>query len=88
MVSMTKRVRTKLWHDIRYISSSINEAWIITGDFNAIMDIEDRVGGALVRMYDIQDMKTCMQACNLSTHKTNGMHSTWNNKHEGEARVF
>lgn len=50
MVTMIKSVRRKLWHDIRDISSFIKEAWIIMGDFNAIMDIEDRVGGALVRM--------------------------------------
>lgn len=62
------------------ISSFIKDAYIITGDFNAIIDIEDRIGGAPVRMSDIHHIKTCMRASNMSTHKIVGRHYTWNNK--------
>lgn len=61
--------------------------WVIMGDFNALMDIEDRVG-APVRLSNIQDMRNCMAFCNLTKVKTVGRQYTWTNKQEGNARVF
>ncbi|XP_021859332.2 uncharacterized protein [Spinacia oleracea] len=57
------------------------------GDFNALREIEDRIGGP-ARLGDIQAMRNCMFYCDFTTIKTVGRQYTWNNKQEGKARVF
>lgn len=34
-----------LWDALRDLGSQINSPWLIMGDFNAILDIDDRVNG-------------------------------------------
>lgn len=51
------------------IVRGLNDAWIVMGDFNAIMEIEDRVGGAPVKIGDIQAMRKRMTTYNLITQK-------------------
>lgn len=57
------------------------------GDFNAIVSMDDRIGSP-VRLHDIFPKKQCMDACQLTEVKTVGRHFTWNNKQDGESRVF
>ncbi|XP_056687955.1 uncharacterized protein [Spinacia oleracea] len=70
--------RIPLWNALCQIADHCNQPWVIMGDFNALMDIEDRVG-APVRIRDIQPMRSCMAYCNQFT---------WNNKQVGEDRVL
>ncbi|XP_056697592.1 uncharacterized protein [Spinacia oleracea] len=77
--------REELWSSLAALTS--NTAWIIMGDFNAIMNMEDRVGAA-VRTADIMPMRQCMARCKLTEVKTMGRHFTWTNKQEGVDRVF
>ncbi|XP_056690338.1 uncharacterized protein [Spinacia oleracea] len=79
--------RVPLWNSLCQIADHCNQPWVIMGDFNALMDIEDRVG-APVRIRDIQPMRSCMAYCNLSTIKTMGRQYPWNNKQMGEDRVL
>ncbi|XP_056698010.1 uncharacterized protein [Spinacia oleracea] len=83
----TKEDRVPLWNSLTQISDNCTQPWIIMGDFNALMDVEDRVG-APVRIREIQAMRACMTHCNLSTIKTVGRQFTWNNKQVGEDRVL
>ncbi|XP_056686567.1 uncharacterized protein [Spinacia oleracea] len=83
----TKEDRVTLWNSLTQISDNCTQPWIIMGDFNALMDVEDRVG-ATVRIREIQAMRACMNHCNLSTIKTVGRQFTWNNKQVGEDRVL
>ncbi|XP_056691817.1 uncharacterized protein [Spinacia oleracea] len=82
-----KNERLALWNSLSHIADNCKQPWVIMGDFNALMEIKDRIGGP-VRLGDIQAMRNCMVHCNLSTIKTVGRQYTWNNKQEGEARVF
>lgn len=64
-------IKNDFWDQLIGFARGMSDAWIIMGDFNAIMEIQDRVEGALVRMRDIQAMK-CVANCNLVTHKKSG----------------
>ncbi|XP_056685451.1 uncharacterized protein [Spinacia oleracea] len=83
----TKEDRVPLCNSLTQISDNCTQPWIIMGDFNALMDVEDRVG-APVRIREIQAMRACMAHCNLSTVKTVGRQFTWSNKQVGEDRVL
>lgn len=82
-----KNERVPLWDSLTHIADHCSQSWVIMGDFNALMEIEDKIGGP-VRLRDIQAMRNCMFYCDLTTIKTVGRQYTWNNKQEGEARVF
>ncbi|XP_021853432.1 uncharacterized protein [Spinacia oleracea] len=83
----TPTERESLWAPLTSFSNLNHQAWLVMGDFNSIMEMEDRIG-ALVRLADIKPMRNCMATCNLTQVKTIGRQFTWNNKQEGENRVF
>lgn len=79
--------REDLWADLRRLAYGIKDAWLIGGDFNAILNMEDRIG-AKVRFHDIAPMRSCMAYCGFENSKTTGRYYTWNNKQSGEDKVF
>ncbi|XP_021856024.2 uncharacterized protein [Spinacia oleracea] len=79
--------REPLWATLCTLASMIHSAWVIMGDFNAVKEIEDRIGPP-VRLSDIQPMRNCMAMCQLTEVKTIGRLYTWNNKQDGGNRVF
>ncbi|XP_056695032.1 uncharacterized protein [Spinacia oleracea] len=82
-----KKGREMLWDNLIGLANTIHDPWVIMGDFNSIMSMEDRVGTP-VRFAEIQPMRDCMASCNLQEIKTVGRHYTWTNKQEGSNRVF
>ena len=63
-----------------------SEPWIICGDMNCVMHIDERIG-ALVRRREIECISQCMSVT-MSDVKSTGNLFTWNNKQQGAARVF
>ncbi|KAL2938255.1 LINE-1 retrotransposable element ORF2 protein [Bienertia sinuspersici] len=80
--------RTPLWDNLREFSRVVGgDPWCVTGDFNAIMNKEDRQG-AVVRWTEIQPMIECVNVCGLEDMKSSGRFFTWSNKQEGAKRVL
>ncbi|XP_056685999.1 uncharacterized protein [Spinacia oleracea] len=73
--------------NIIHMDSQMIHGFVIMGDFNAVKEIEDRIGSP-VRLSDIQPMRNCMAKCQLTEVKTIGRLYTWNNKQDGGNRVF
>ncbi|XP_021836641.2 uncharacterized protein [Spinacia oleracea] len=84
----TTREREALWNTLSELARVCStSSWITIGDFNAIMELEDRIGSR-VRLSEVQPMIQCMAFCQLTTIKTVGRKFTWNNKQDGVDRVF
>ncbi|XP_021850758.1 uncharacterized protein [Spinacia oleracea] len=79
--------RVALWKDLCSIAGSVNDAWILMGDFNCVLNTDERVG-SVVRLHEIQDFQSCVNTCGLVDAKLNGNFFTWNNKQQGSRRVF
>ncbi|XP_056697428.1 uncharacterized protein [Spinacia oleracea] len=77
--------RLELWKDLKTLNTQ--EPWILCGDFNCVMNMEERIG-SIVRHTEIVDMCECMQHCEMEDIKTVGNFYTWNNKQQGASRVF
>ena len=77
----------KLWESFGMLSTTVNGDWVILGDFNAIMNLEERIGQP-VRENEVSDMRSCMGRCCLVDVKSTGKFFTWNNKQEGVNRVY
>ena len=63
--------REVLWSGLKRIAKQPAEPWVLLGNFNALSNIEDRIG-SMVRMAEIRPMIECMHYCNLSDVKSVG----------------
>ena len=73
--------RLPLWESLRTISNSINDPWCVMGDFNSILNQEDRIGGTIVTESETKDFAECILYCGLQEFSFEGAFYTWNNKH-------
>ncbi|XP_020254066.1 uncharacterized protein LOC109831138 [Asparagus officinalis] len=75
--------------ELRQIQHRVgNKPWILSGDFNAISDDEDKLGGAMVTVAETLDIREFIDDCQLTHLKTEGCFFTWNNKQEANSRVW
>lgn len=58
-----KRGREEMWRELRQMAIN-DDPWLILGNFNALLSIEDRLGQP-VRAGKIEDMKDCMEDCKM-----------------------
>lgn len=54
--------------------------WIILGDFNNVLHITDRIGGAAVTLTEVKKFQECIRACKLEEMERRGQNYTWNDK--------
>ncbi|KAJ8423045.1 hypothetical protein Cgig2_021864 [Carnegiea gigantea] len=63
--------RQQLWHSMRSIAGSIQEAWCIMGDFNAVLHPQERLEGEEVQHREVVDFAKCLDDCDIQeTNKT------------------
>ncbi|XP_021848076.2 uncharacterized protein [Spinacia oleracea] len=82
-----RKGREPLWDQLQQLALLCRGAWVVMGGFNALLALGDRLGSTF-RETEIQPMRACMNVCRLTEVKTMGRFFTWNNKQDGEDRVF
>ncbi|XP_062100614.1 uncharacterized protein LOC133806542 [Humulus lupulus] len=81
------KTREILWRDLVTISEGMKIPWIVGGDFNAVLNPEERLeyrGNA----NELIPFQTYVNKCGLEDVKYNGRFFTWNNKQDGKNRVY
>ncbi|XP_058783664.1 uncharacterized protein LOC131658381 [Vicia villosa] len=73
--------RKLLWCDIAGIHVNQTGPWCLIGDFNNVIKAQDRVGGRLVSVAEIRDLKEMMDNTGLAKLDSVGEYYTWSNKH-------
>ncbi|XP_074305243.1 uncharacterized protein LOC141640292 [Silene latifolia] len=79
--------RLKLWEDPKRIKDNWNGPWSICGDFNNLLDFNERIGRP-VHWTNITEFMECVDYCEIMDIKAQGDYFTWNNKQEPSSRVF
>ncbi|XP_074318577.1 uncharacterized protein LOC141655393 [Silene latifolia] len=79
--------RLSLWADLKRIKDVYSGPWAICGDFNNLLDVNERIGRPVL-WSDIEDFRDCVFYCEVMDVKAQGSFFTWNNKHEPTTRVF
>ncbi|CAK8532356.1 unnamed protein product [Lathyrus sativus] len=77
--------RKKLWQDIEKICANQTGPWMLIGDFNNVMKIEDRIGGNEVTENEYKDLIEMMSKTELYALDHQGDYFTWSNKQEHNA---
>ncbi|KAF3621253.1 hypothetical protein FXO38_31909 [Capsicum annuum] len=77
-----------LWDSMHLLGSGMSDPWIIAGDFNVIVDEEEKYGGLPVSISEVEDFRYCIQTCNLSDLGFKGIIFKWWNGRTDEACIF
>ncbi|XP_060188598.1 uncharacterized protein LOC132617573 [Lycium barbarum] len=79
--------RRHLWQKLRELNYIINGPWIIGGDFNSIMEAEEKKGGVPFRLSNCLDFINCMEDCGMTDAGFTGNIHTWCNGRGGTERI-
>ncbi|XP_020272651.1 uncharacterized protein LOC109847825 [Asparagus officinalis] len=62
--------------------------WILCGDFNSMLNNDEKLGGSMLSDTDTKDFNSFIEDCSLLHLKTLGSFFTWNNRHDHETRIW
>ncbi|XP_070012294.1 uncharacterized protein [Nicotiana sylvestris] len=84
----TNEKRKPLWKQLQALALQSTIPWIIWGDFNSVLKIQDRLYGNPVTSNKVQDFSDCMHLLNLNELPWKGDFYNWSNKQQGVDRVY
>ncbi|KAK4731528.1 hypothetical protein R3W88_024516 [Solanum pinnatisectum] len=73
--------RREMWYELTQYNKRCRQPWLVMGDFNSILHIEDRVVGSQVQEAELRDFKKYLLDSGLTKLKTVGRIYTWTNGH-------
>lgn len=79
--------RNQLWKKLIQIGINIQVCWLLSGDFNNVLHIDDRIGTPVTQA-ETQGFQDMINTLQLSQVKSLGWHYTWCNKQEPDKRVY
>ncbi|GJS50258.1 reverse transcriptase domain-containing protein [Tanacetum coccineum] len=65
------------------VVSQTSQPWILMGDFNVALNLEDYSSGSSKLNYAITDFKDCVYNIEVMDINSSGLHFTWNQKPKG-----
>ncbi|XP_074315473.1 uncharacterized protein LOC141651673 [Silene latifolia] len=80
--------RIPLWDSLRHYCNNVRGPWLVGGDFNAIMAINEIIGGAIITQAEMAPLAQVVQDCQLEDLGARGSFYTWTNKHEYCTKVY
>ncbi|XP_060195386.1 uncharacterized protein LOC132624660 [Lycium barbarum] len=84
----SSRKRKRLWENLRTLNSHINKPWSIMGDFNNIIEAEEKQGGRQHRLSRSLEFVGCMDDCNMMDAGYSGDKFTWTNARRLRGRIL
>ncbi|XP_074298310.1 uncharacterized protein LOC141629164 [Silene latifolia] len=79
--------RESLWMNLKNIARQIDAPWAIGGDFNCVLQANERLGGRVTEA-ESDPFYDCIQECGVMDIAAIGAFYTWNNKQPPETRVY
>ncbi|XP_058078937.1 uncharacterized protein LOC131227200 [Magnolia sinica] len=80
--------RRTLWREISNLASSIRRLWVIGGDFNAVLNANEKLGAQMADTNSSADFFEVVQDSSLQDAGFSGNRFTWCNNREGAVRVW
>ncbi|XP_026451446.1 uncharacterized protein LOC113351723 [Papaver somniferum] len=79
--------RRFLWYEMQMISD-LKKPWLVIGDFNLILSIEDKVGGKSPSRRSMLEVGEYLNTCDLIQAPKVGLDFTWSNCQHGSKRIL
>ncbi|XP_060202609.1 uncharacterized protein LOC132631026 [Lycium barbarum] len=80
--------RMPLWDSIYQLAGSFDMHWLVGGDFNVVMNEEEKIGGVPVVPQDYEDFSFCINSCDLFETGFKGTPFTLWNGRAGDDCIF
>nr|GEX58808.1 hypothetical protein [Tanacetum cinerariifolium] len=81
--------RHTLWADLELHKHVVRDSpWVIIGDFNVALNIEDSYFGSSLMNAAMCDFKDCVKKLKVLDINSFGLHYTWNQKPKGSNRML
>ncbi|KAH0650590.1 hypothetical protein KY285_030680 [Solanum tuberosum] len=80
--------RVNLWEELYQLHNSSTLPWIISGDFNVVLNENEKIGGVPVQPADTEDFVNCIGSCDLTEVSYRGNPFTWWNGRVAEDCIF
>ncbi|XP_019260061.1 PREDICTED: uncharacterized protein LOC109238083 [Nicotiana attenuata] len=78
--------RQSLWGKLRSIK--LNDPWLIIGDLNSVLNVDDRINGNPVQQAEVVDFQNCIEDIGVGQITKRGGDFTWCNKRDAEVRIY
>ncbi|XP_060182234.1 uncharacterized protein LOC132611891 [Lycium barbarum] len=80
--------RLALWNSLYVLVDKMVAPWLIGGDFNVILNEEEKIGGLPVLPSEYEDFAFCINSCELSEAGFKGSPFTWRNGRSDGQCIF
>ncbi|XP_060170567.1 uncharacterized protein LOC132601499 [Lycium barbarum] len=80
--------RLALWDSLYCMSNGMTSPWLLGGDFNVIMNEDERIGGLLLYPQEYEDFTFCINSCELSEISFKCSPFTWWNGRTNKECIF
>ncbi|XP_020266029.1 uncharacterized protein LOC109841500 [Asparagus officinalis] len=77
-----------LWDDLMAFKRNVSGPWPVGGDFNAILNSEEKLGGTQITDSEVEDFQNFIDTSQLKHIKSTGCFFTWSNKQDASTRVW
>ncbi|XP_060216593.1 uncharacterized protein LOC132644061 [Lycium barbarum] len=77
VVTCSEVERLQLWDSLYLLTSNMTSLWLVGGDFNVIMNEEEKIGGLPVLPQEYEDFAFCLNSCELHEMPFKGSPFTW-----------
>ncbi|XP_070015991.1 uncharacterized protein [Nicotiana sylvestris] len=78
--------RKQLWSGLKSIAAGNTKPWLLCGDFNAVLYINDRLMGNPITYTEVRDFAYCVATLTLNELAWTEDNYTWSNKQYGVER--
>ncbi|XP_019252913.1 PREDICTED: uncharacterized protein LOC109231732 [Nicotiana attenuata] len=65
-----------------------NGPWLIIGDFNSVLHVDDRMNGVPVHQTEITDFQNCIDDIGVGHYTKRGYKFSWSNKRDVDIRIY
>ncbi|XP_062104336.1 uncharacterized protein LOC133815521 [Humulus lupulus] len=79
--------RVSLWRDLTTLCFPAT-AWLITGDFNAVFESADRIGGRVILSIELSDAQSWRALGLVDEMRARGSHFTWTNNQKKDDKIY
>ncbi|XP_060183224.1 uncharacterized protein LOC132613196 [Lycium barbarum] len=80
--------RMQLWDSLYLLANNMTAPWLVGGDFNVILNEEEKIGGLPVLPQEYEDFAFCLNSCELHEMPFKGSPFTWWNGRAANDCIF
>ncbi|XP_070004366.1 uncharacterized protein [Nicotiana sylvestris] len=80
--------RRSLWDQLRQLQHIMQEAWLVIGNFNSVLSVDDRINGKPVQQDELVDFQRCIADIGLGQLNRKGWQWSWCNKRDADNIIY